>query len=296
MELPNKKTRRDGVHVADSISCGTIRLPAGVEAAIGIMTMVFMYLDVKSLLKVLESSLLKQLCVAFKSRDFLSVRQEALAFNYAGHRRILEMIHNPKQLYLLYKRYKKKFETELKTPFVYACGQGRVEDVNQFINLHKFHAYIDIGPSNKMDVTAMVNEPDRHGLTPLLAVTKSPWPFVLDINAVQQRSTIIEILLQYNADTGATDMRWNGQRQNALHNLLKYTKTTTDVQLLLNHMKLEDINRFNRFCCTPLDNCYIFLKNSPIQQQLIDLIRQKGGKTCPEIHGKPFDIGLFNNA
>ena len=116
-----------------------------------------MCLDVKSLLKVLDSCLVKRLCVLFNSQDFVRVRHEALAFDYSGNRCITEMIHNPKQLYLLYKRYKNEFPDG--TPFVCACREGRVEDVNQFLNLHRFHAYIDVGTANAgMDVTAMVSE------------------------------------------------------------------------------------------------------------------------------------------
>ena len=155
MALPNKKARRDVVQVADTISCGTFILPAGVEAASGIMTKIFMCLDVKSLLKVLESCLVKRLCVLFNSPDFVRLRNEALAFDYAGHQSITDMIHNPKQLYLLYKRYKNEFPDC--TPFVCACEKGRVEDVNQFLNLHRFHAFIDVGTANAgIDVTAMV--------------------------------------------------------------------------------------------------------------------------------------------
>ena len=86
MVLPNKKARRDVVQVAHTISCGTFILPGGVEAASGIMTKIFMCLDVKSLLKVLESCLVKRLCVLFHSPDFVRVRHEALAFDYSGHR------------------------------------------------------------------------------------------------------------------------------------------------------------------------------------------------------------------
>ena len=142
MALPNKKARLDVVQVADSISCGTFKLPGGVEAASGIMTKIFMCLDVKSLLRVVESCLVKQLCVVFNSPDFIRVRNDALAFDYSGRRRITEMIHNPKQLYLLYKRYKTEFPRG--TPFVCACEKGRVDDVNQFLNLHRFHACIDV--------------------------------------------------------------------------------------------------------------------------------------------------------
>ena len=134
MALPNKKARRDVVQVADVISCGSLKLPGGVEAASGIMSKIFMCLDVKSLLKVVESCLVKRLCVLFNSPDFVRVRHEALAFDYSGHRCITEMIHNPKQLYLLYKRYKNEFPDCTPfvcapdcTPFVCACEKGRVE-------------------------------------------------------------------------------------------------------------------------------------------------------------------------
>ena len=267
MALPIKKARRDVVQVAHTISCGTFILPGGVEAASGIMTKIFMCLDVKSLLKVLESCLVKRLCVLFNSQDFVRVRHEALAFDYSGHRCITEMIHNPKQLYLLYKRYKNEFPDG--TPFVCACEKGRVEDVNQFLNLHRFHAYIDVGTANAgMDVTAMVSE-----------VGKDTYDYChtpLTIAALYERSTIIEILLQYNADTATTDEDGN----NALH-WAADNRTTTTVQLLLNNMKLEDINHKDRYGDTPLDQCYY--NNSSIKQQLIDLIRQKGGKRGSEL-------------
>ena len=46
-------------------------------------------------------------------------------------------------------------------------------------------------------------------------------------------------------------------------------------------MKLEDINHKDRDGDTPLDRCYD--NNSSIKQQLIDLIRQKGGKRKSEL-------------
>ena len=269
MALPIKQARRDVVQVADTISCGTFMLPAGVEAASGIMTKIFMCLDVKSLLKVLESCLVKRLCVLFNSQDFVRVRHEALAVDYSGNRCITEMIHNPKQLYLLYKRYKNEFPDG--TPFVCACEEGRVEDVNQFLNLHRFHAYIDVGTANAgMDVTAMVSEIGTnsygYSFTPLMMA------------AAYEHSTIIEILLQYNADTATTD----DYGCNALHWAAQYnTTTTTTVQLLLNNMKLEDINHKTTSGYTPLDCCYY--NDSSIRQQLIDLIRQKGGKRKSEL-------------
>ena len=149
------------------------------------------------------------------------------------------------------------------TPFVCACEEGRVEDVEGMIRGAR---------AAGMDVTAMVSEVGTdiygHGKTPLMAA------------AFYERSTIIEILLQYNADTATTD--YDGE--NALH-IAAYTNktTTTIVQLLLNNMKLEDINHITRwYGGTPLDRCYKW-NNSSIKQQLIDLIRQKGGKRESEL-------------
>ena len=122
-----------------------------------------------------------------------------------------------------------------------------------------------------MDVTAMVSEvgtdSDGYSNTPLMMA------------AMYEHSTIIEILLQCNASTATT----NKNGWNALHYAAANNKTTTTiVQLLLNNMKLEDINHKNTNGDTPLDHCYEY-NNSSIKQQLIDLIRQKGGKRKSEL-------------
>ena len=126
-----------------------------------------------------------------------------------------------------------------------------------------------------MDVTAMVSEVGTssggYSNTPLMAAAR------------YEHSTIIEILLQYNADTATTTTGYNGQ--NALHfAALNNKTTTTTVQLLLNNMKLEDINHKDTTYSggTPLDRCYDY-NHSSIKQQLIDLIRQKGGKRGSEL-------------
>ena len=148
------------------------------------------------------------------------------------------------------------------TPLVCACEKGRVEDVEGMIRGAR---------AAGMDVTAMVSEvgtrSDGYSRTPLM---EAAW---------YEHSTIIEILLQYNADTATTDHNgWN-----ALHYAARNNKTTTTtVQLLLNNMKLEDINHKNRRGRTPLDLCYE-CNDSSIKQQLIDLIRQKGGKRGSEL-------------
>ena len=82
------------------------------------------------------------------------------------------------------------------TPFVCACEKGRVEDVEGMIRGAR---------AAGMDVTAMVSElgtdSDGDSSTPLIAA------------AWNEHSTIIEILLQCNADTATTTN--NGY--NALH-------------------------------------------------------------------------------
>mgnify|MGYP005623706235 CR=1 FL=1 len=147
---------------------------------------------------------------------------------------------------------------------VCACEKGRVEDVEGMIRGAR---------AAGMDVTAMVSEvgTDSYGFsfTPLMAAAR------------YEHSTIIEILLQYNADTATTT---NRHGSNALHYAaINNTTTTTTVQLLLNNMKLEDINHKDTWNGrTPLDFCYEYNKSS-IKQQLIDLIRQKGGKRKREL-------------
>ena len=144
---------------------------------------------------------------------------------------------------------------------VCACEKGRVEDVEGMIRGAR---------AAGMDVTAMVSEvgtaSDGWSMTPLMEA------------ATYEHSTIIEILLQYNADTATTSSIGN----NALHIAAWCNKrTTTTVQLLLNNMKLEDINHKDKYGDTPLDSCYNNI--SSIKQQLIDLIRQKGGKRKSEL-------------
>ena len=169
-----------------------------------------------------------------------------------------------KELKELYKTLNEKYKKEFPygTPLVCACQKGRVEDVEGMIRGAR---------AAGMDVTAMVSEVGTHSRgnssTPLM------------IAAEFEHSTIIEILLQCNANTATTN---NINGENALHRAAYNKTTTTTVQLLLNNMKLEDINHINTGGDTPLDNCYKY-NDSSIKQQLIDLIRQKGGKRKSEL-------------
>ncbi len=147
------------------------------------------------------------------------------------------------------------------TPFIVACENGSVEDVEAMIR------------AAGMDVTAMVNKVGKasngDSATPLMMAARN------------EHSDIVKILLQCNADTATTNN--DGDKDNALHFAAAYNKTTTTtVQLLLNNMKLEDINHKDTDGDTPLDNCYEY-NDSSIKQQLIDLIRQNGGKRASEL-------------
>ena len=235
----------------DSLKCIEI-LPNGGFARNYVCNILTM-LDIKSLGAFINTSFLKLFCRRSEN-------------SYALLRRRCKEIQYPYKLQFFEKlkeQYRKEFPRG--TPLVCACEKGRVEDVEGMIRDAR---------AAGMDVTAMVSEVGKHSdgysMTPLMAA------------AVYERSTIIEILLQYNADTATTTTGYNGQ--NALHfAALNNKTTTTTVQLLLNNMKLEDINhKSTSGGSTPLDHCYNY-NTSSIKQQLIDLIRQKGGKSGCEL-------------
>ena len=164
-------------------------------------------------------------------------------------------------------RYKK--ECPRATPFVCACEKGHVEDVKAMIR----------GVSN---VTAMVNEKGKNSLgntsTPLIAA------------ASKELSDIVKILLDNNADTATTDEGG----ENALYTAWDNQTTTTIVRLLLNKMELKDINHKDTSGRVPLDLYYDF-NTSPIKQQLIDLIRQKGGQRADELDTDTSDNDTSNS-
>ena len=70
----------------------------------------------------------------------------------------------------------------------------------------------------------------------------------------------------------------NSFGSNALHYAARNNRTTTElIELLLTHMSLTSINKKFRGVDTPLDRAYKYNK-SPIQQEIIALLRSKGGK------------------
>eukprot|EP00942_MAST-04A_sp_MAST-4A-sp1_P003849 g3849.t1 len=106
---------------------------------------------------------------------------------------------------------------------------------------------------------------DRYGneCTPLMAAAGN--------EHVQLAEHLIE---QGEADPNIAD----SYGCNALHVAARYNRTTTElIQLLLTHMPLDSINKKNGWGRTPLDNAYRN-NRSPIRQEIIALLRSKGGK------------------
>ena len=154
---------------AEPIEIGILVLPAGFESACGIMTKIFLYLDIRSLCNVKRSSLIQQCRKRFGCDDFERVRDEALVVSYVCRRSINEMIlsHPARRIYLLIERYKREFPNG--TPIVCACQHGRMDDVELFINLHPYHKYITNRDANgyrdDMTLKDMVSQVGRtsHG-------------------------------------------------------------------------------------------------------------------------------------
>eukprot|EP00942_MAST-04A_sp_MAST-4A-sp1_P014938 g14938.t1 len=174
--------------------------------------------------------------------------------------------HSARRLYLLIERYKREFprgadvEDEIPTPIVCACEHGRMDDVELFMNLHPFH-------KDDMTVKDMVSQVGRSSsggeCTPLMAA------------AAYEHFQVVQYLIeQGEADPNITSR----YEENALHPAACHNRKNTElIELLLTHMSLDSINKKDREGDTPLDGAYAY-NRSPIQQEIIALLRSKGGK------------------
>jgi ankyrin repeat protein len=154
-----------------------------------------------------------------------------------------------------------------------------MNDVELFMNLHPFHKYItnrDVnGYRDDMTLKDMVSQvgTDSGGteFTPLMAA------------AINEYFQVVKYLIeQGEADPNIADSNgWN-----ALHYAAAYNSTSTElIQLLLTHMTLDSINKKNRWGDTPLDWAYSD-NRSPLRQEIIALLRLKGGKAnCYDENG-----------
>eukprot|EP00942_MAST-04A_sp_MAST-4A-sp1_P009581 g9581.t1 len=146
-------------------------------------------------------------------------------------------------------------------------------DVELFVNLHPFHKYIanrDVnGYRDDMTLKDMVNQVGRNSrggeCTPLMIAAKN------------EHFQIVKYLIeQGEADPNIA----NSYGRNALHVAAWKNRTNTElIELLLTHMTLNSINKKTSWWgATPLDYAYRNY-NSPIQQEIIALLRSKGGYT-----------------
>ena len=252
------------------IEIGTLRLPAGFESACGILTKMFLFLDIKDLCNVERSSLIQQCRKAFGSDDFERVRDEALCIDYKGRRSIKEMrlSHPARRLYLLIERYRREFPRG--TPIVCACLRGHMDDLELFANLHPFHKYITNRDVNDyrddMTLKEMMSQLGRDSVggeyTPLMIAARS------------EHFQVVKYLIeQGEADPNIA----NSYGMNVLHWAAGDKRISTGlIQLLLTHMSLDSINQVSTRQDTPLDWCYQN-SESPVKQDIIALIRANGG-------------------
>jgi len=218
-----------------------------------------------------------------------------LSIDYEGRRSINELIlsHSARRLYLLIERYKTEFPrgtaitNQIPTPIVCACEHGRMDDVELFVNLHPYHKYItnrDVnGYRDDMTLKDMVSQvgKDSGGVewTPLM------------IAALNEHFQLVKYLIeQGEADPNIADSEYG---YNALHIAAGCNRTNTElIELLLTHMPLDSINKKNRGGYTPLDYAYSN-NHSPIRQEIIALLRSKGGKAnCFDENGR--NVGRGN--
>ena len=137
MASRNTKQRKEEVKDDDDDEIKNIYDVCGIP---GLFKNILKFLNVKSILKMSESCLVKNLGHA--------------SFNEC----VSEAISKPKQLYELYRRYGNEFEGRI--GLVCACQHGRMNDVLLFVNLHRFHKYIEMNgvKEGNMTVNEMVNQ------------------------------------------------------------------------------------------------------------------------------------------
>ena len=214
----------------------------------GLFKHILIFLKVKSILKLSESCLVKNL--------------NHTSFNEC----VTAAIRGPKQLFELYRRYRLEFEG--KSALVCACEKGRMNDVVLFVNLHRFHKYIEMKgvKEGNMTLKEYVNQRGNasygSGWTPLM------------IAAAYEHFQIVKYLIeQGEADPNIASR----SGCNALHLAANRNKKDTEViEFLLTNMSLDSINKKTTSGETPLDRAYKW-NTSPIRQEIIALLRSKGG-------------------
>ena len=176
-----------------------------------------------------------------------------------NYKKLSDTCHERLRAYILRKKYEKEFPKG--TPLVCACELGRFEDVKVLIA-----CYNDVNESG-MSLKEYVSQvgKGRYGFdcTPLMYA------------AWNEHFQVVEYLIeQCEADPNiANRYGWN-----ALHFAADNNRTNTElIELLLTHMTLDSINKKQFGGFTPVDYAYSY-NDSSIQQEIIALLRSKGGK------------------
>ena len=258
--------------IADNINTIKIgdfgKLPGG-EARIQMLINLMMYLDFKSVIYFLETSIFKNINNDAINAFISKVRYKSLI-----------------------KNYKNKFPDDL--PFFSACKIGILENVKLLVNNHPSRRDVNGNDNNNMTLKEYVNQTNKSGETPLMIAVKF------------QHIHIVQYLIdQCEADTNITNNDgWNVLRYSVMGKYIgeigepipfearfKYYTFNFDlIQYLLEHMSIDSINRKCRSDKTPLDCTYLnpYLDNKT-RLDVIELINSKGGKLNYRINGKLLD-------
>ena len=233
---------------------GNITLPDSIENANKIWLKILKYMNLKTLLRLLQSCLIKQLCKSYKNKAFQRSVEMAImtlkkdCIDELNHAYVTEFSH-----------------ATIPTPFLVACEKGRINDVHTFIN-NMMHV-------NDVNGDNMINQKgkstDGYEYTPL------------QIAAKNEQFDVVKLLLEKGAESEATTRGWN-----ALHFIAAFNiKNVKTLQLLIQHHLhtttsiIEYINHEDEVDGeTPLDCVYIY-NFSTIKDEIIHVIRNYGGKT-----------------
>ena len=250
----------------------------GLETTIGIFSIIFQYLDIRSLLNLKFTSLFKQIADKLKSNEFTQNVNEIIKKHPA---RILYLLIEKYNIEFReygeygYGRYCVKFKRpqySLLIPFVYACGYGSLDDIKLFMNYFHFHKYItnrDVnGYKDDMTLKKYVNQIfENKGTgryTPLMYAALN--------NCFSTCKYLIE---NCEADL---DIR-NIYGCNALHYAIFFWRRPLSKKLiifLINHMSLDSINEKNQKGETILDEIYMSYDDCNVRRILIALLMSKG--------------------
>ena len=95
-------------------------------------------------------------------------------------------------------------------------------------------------------------------------------------------------IVKYLMEKGVDHTIVNRHGWNALHWAVGNKKITDIIKMFLSHMSLYTINKKSTSGATPLDLAHV--NDSPIRQEIIDLMRSKGAKRASELERSPTEV------